>query len=73
MLPQEGEAMYAIEDGIIAGFEGSMKHDPNGNANAVIIQGSDGFLTVYAHVSPYPLYKVGDPVKQGDFIGNIDL
>ncbi|MBS9803137.1 peptidoglycan DD-metalloendopeptidase family protein [Bacillus toyonensis] len=41
-------------------------------AHFVVIQGSDGFFTEYAHVNPFPGIDVGVTVLEGTLIGTVD-
>ncbi len=69
---QVNSRVFAIEDGRVMDFKGSQRPgDPK--ANAVIIKGSDNFLTVYGHVKPRSGLTRGMPIKKGDDIGYVDL
>lgn len=61
-----GTPIKATGDGkvIHAGVKG-------GYGNAVVIQHSQGYKTLYAHMSKFGPFKVGSRVKQGDIIGYV--
>lgn len=83
-----GEPVYAVEPGTVVSVNRNSscfsQIDPNNPnraippstanciANFVVIRGSDGFFTEYAHVFPRPEIVVGTTVPQGFLIGNID-
>jgi LysM repeat protein len=59
----EGTAVKAAEEGVVTYANNELK----GHGNLVLIQHSDGYVTVYAHASEL-LVKRGDQIKRGQVI-----
>jgi hypothetical protein len=87
-----GTPVYAMESGHVAEIRSGRPHCPTsycpGFANNVVIQGSDGFYTEYAHItplsigmvfpvhihrSPYPFIKIRRPLRIGGEVRKGDL
>lgn len=63
---KEGSRIYAIAAGkvIKASWGGA-------NGYCVIINHQNGYISTYAHVSPNFVVKVGDDIRQGQYIANV--
>ncbi len=68
-----GEPVVAMESGTVVGLSTGHPHNDT-IANFVVVQGSDGFLTVYGHVTPLqnPQLQLGQHVDPGQVLGTVD-
>lgn len=76
-----GTPVYAVEPGTVVFVNRTTTCYDNrqnigqgqcGQAHSVIVRGSDGYFTEYAHVYPSNDINVGSVVQQGTFLGNVD-
>lgn len=63
-----GSDVRAMEDGVVKAIEPN--GTPGGDENFVVVQGSDGMYTIYAHVTPSVV--VNQTVSAGQKIGTVD-
>ena len=63
----EGTPIYAVRDGVITARTSSN----TGYGNHIMIYHGNGITTIYAHMSKFAGFKVGDNVKAGQVIGYV--
>lgn len=62
-----GTPVEAVADGTVIKASWSSNH----TGNTVIIRHTNGYKTLYGHLSKYGKYKVGDKVQQHDVVGYV--
>ena len=64
---ESGTPIYAAMDGIVL----LRLSSPRGFGNHIVLYHGGGITTMYAHMSSFGKYQVGDSVSQGDVIGYV--
>ena len=64
---ESGTPIYAAMDGIVL----LRLSSPGGFGNHIILYHGGEVTTMYAHMSSFGDYQVGDPVSRGDVIGYV--